>query len=73
MSGAKVAARRSLGLGPGFVEVLVEYAELLAGSEANGDLARTWARVRELDPLHPLARAHGGELVREALTRVYGS
>jgi tetratricopeptide (TPR) repeat protein len=70
--GAGEAFEQAIKLNPGSVDALAEHAGFLTETGENGDAFEAWSRVRRLDPLHPLARAHGGELVRDAVARVYG-
>ncbi len=69
---AEQALRRAVDCYPGWPESLAELADHLTREGRGGEAAEFWERVRRVDPLHPLARAHRGEIVRDALHRTYG-
>ena len=69
---AEAALRRAVDCYPGWPEALAELADFLTRAGRGGEAADYWERVRRVDPLHPLARAHRGEILRDALHRAYG-
>ena len=69
---AEAALRRAVDCYPGWSDALAELADFLTRAGRSAEAADYWERVRRVDPLHPLARAHRGEILRDALHRAYG-
>lgn len=70
---AEAALRRAVDSYPGWPEALAELADFLTRAGRGVEAAVYWERVRRVDPLHPLARAHRGDMVRDAVDRAYGT
>jgi Tfp pilus assembly protein PilF len=67
----EAALDRALEVNPGFVEARCERAVLYGACGRGADADREWRAVLRLDPLHPLARAHAGEVALEAMEEGY--